>query len=715
MLYNDESITDESQDLIGRSQLVRTITEGIRRLGQNTNSSVAAISGPWGSGKTSLINQIEQVLGEGPTLENQASWKVVRHTPWMFSTYEAEVAALYSELINTLPGQKDRLQSREELADFLDWIAPIGIVARLVDADGMGAISDLSQKVRSGKTPNQLLRELTTHFENSPHNVLVVMDDLDRLDAQELLQVFKMVRLLGRIPKVHYLLSYDEESLLGVLSHTEVTGGDVERGREYLEKIIQLRLDIPPLTAKQRTDLLNNHLGQLYKNHNFILSQRDDDRLSSLWSEHLIKVCEQPRKIMRLVSAVDNQWRNVHAEVDFVDYLAMTYLRLHAFDFYEVVHRNKRLAIGGNFNRFAPRKGEATQQWQQWQEVLSTLDNWTAADVSFAEEISCFLFPTLATSRRNTWYAADDPSMKAPRRVANPLYFDRFYQNNILEEDVSDKAIELALTLLCNGEEPSSNRLLEYFQQKLIFDASITIPRIDKHVANGSPLSLGLLAALADAYNTVMRGAVRDQGQGDNYVWLAMNLLDNTEVFFANLQVRILLQQETRREFALVLCFKSSRGESNWLESIADDVDAAAQKYVGDSAVSGSIFQPALIASLYFHYHHAGKDKSQSDLWSLLERASLKSYAKLLAAVTPSYPPKLGGALYREDLDGARTAIESLLGYRRSYHHYLELVNQHSTCGMGETTNEPAVLEVARAAEMFREIEEVFLAGSEEN
>lgn len=80
--------------------------------------------------------------------------------------------------------------------------------------------------------------------------ILVVVDDLDRLTAEELLAAFKLVRLVGRFPHVHYMLSYDEHTLIVLLDHTDlVSASDERRGLDDLEKIVQVRIDMPLLRA----------------------------------------------------------------------------------------------------------------------------------------------------------------------------------------------------------------------------------------------------------------------------------------------------------------------------------------------------------------------------------------------------------------------------------------------------------------------------------
>ncbi|MBM4516395.1 hypothetical protein GS432_08005 [Rhodococcus hoagii] len=63
--------------------------------------------------------------------------------------------------------------------------------------------------------------KIPTDQENGK-NILVIVDDIDRLHSDELLSVMKAVRLLGRFDGVHYLLSYDEQTLLGVLEQTDL-------------------------------------------------------------------------------------------------------------------------------------------------------------------------------------------------------------------------------------------------------------------------------------------------------------------------------------------------------------------------------------------------------------------------------------------------------------------------------------------------------------
>ena len=68
----DNPIEQSADDLLGRGSVARVVAEEIRSV-DATNGYVIAVMGPWGSGKTSLINLARNELGtivgsmDGPT------------------------------------------------------------------------------------------------------------------------------------------------------------------------------------------------------------------------------------------------------------------------------------------------------------------------------------------------------------------------------------------------------------------------------------------------------------------------------------------------------------------------------------------------------------------------------------------------------------------------------------------------------------------------
>lgn len=80
---NDAPLIDPGDDEFGYKELAKKIAEGISAY-KNPQGFVIAISGEWGSGKTSLINFIISYLSKNK--KNKPI--IIRFNPWYFSDRE---------------------------------------------------------------------------------------------------------------------------------------------------------------------------------------------------------------------------------------------------------------------------------------------------------------------------------------------------------------------------------------------------------------------------------------------------------------------------------------------------------------------------------------------------------------------------------------------------------------------------------------------------
>lgn len=76
MFSSDRPINKSSEDLLGRSAFSKRIATAITNL-KTGDSTVIGLYGAWGSGKTSIINMIEEELER-----TQSGILVIRFNPW---------------------------------------------------------------------------------------------------------------------------------------------------------------------------------------------------------------------------------------------------------------------------------------------------------------------------------------------------------------------------------------------------------------------------------------------------------------------------------------------------------------------------------------------------------------------------------------------------------------------------------------------------------
>ncbi|MCP5756812.1 KAP family NTPase, partial [Klebsiella pneumoniae] len=56
-----------------------------------------------------------------------------------------------------------------------------------------------------------VFRELSKVLESENRRFLVIIDDMDRLSSEEALAIFRLIKSVGRLPNVMYLVVFDRQ------------------------------------------------------------------------------------------------------------------------------------------------------------------------------------------------------------------------------------------------------------------------------------------------------------------------------------------------------------------------------------------------------------------------------------------------------------------------------------------------------------------------
>ncbi len=87
-------------------------------------------------------------------------------------------------------------------------LVPGGSLVKDVTGAAIGAVGSLA---RSDKSLSQLRDELAADLHGQDKRLLVIIDDVDRLPANEVRQIFRLVKSVADLPNVNYLLIFDRE------------------------------------------------------------------------------------------------------------------------------------------------------------------------------------------------------------------------------------------------------------------------------------------------------------------------------------------------------------------------------------------------------------------------------------------------------------------------------------------------------------------------
>jgi predicted KAP-like P-loop ATPase len=477
---NDDPILDneDSPDLLGRSDFADSAAAVIDRLRQNESSSVIAMIGAWGSGKSSMLNMLRRRISQPPT-SPEKGWIIVDFNPWYYSDLQSLQAGFFRELTAALPVDQRWTTARSTIASIGKATAPLTSVFSILGLDPSQAIDKAAELIGGDQSVSALHSSANKALLEVGQPVLMVLDDLDRLSPDELLMVFKLLRLTGRLKNVHYLVSYDEESLLDILSRTGLVGeSDAARAVEYLEKMVQVRLDLPPLRESQIAQWLDKSIMEFATGSAADPRNANWDRFGSAFDKAARTDLSTPRSIHRFISQAQAFLPGNVEDLDFEDYLILTWMRSSRPLLFTMLRKYKdELVHSGRPNLQQNDDKDATKE--KWKARLRAAQT----EEEMLERIGSVLsdlFPRFEKDW-NTGVGMGPADATSPPRIGNADYFDRYFNFGVPVEDISDVSVRLGYEQIIGGTGGQHAAALE---TQLASNARLAITKISSLIQN---------------------------------------------------------------------------------------------------------------------------------------------------------------------------------------------------------------------------------------
>lgn len=467
-LLSDDPLAELDDELFGRSHLVERVIDVLGQVRKQSTSSTIGLVGAWGSGKssvlTSVLSRIRLNDAETSKALNREKWLVAEFNPWLFSDPHALHAGFFTTLRDAFPSTQKWKDVRGKVIQLGRYVAPAaGLVTAFFGGDGEPAASNLIDQFELNAVKQH--DAISKKLKDLQQPVLIVVDDLDRLTATELLEVFKLVRLVGRLPYVYYVLSYDEHTLVDLLAKTDlVSANDDRRALEYLEKIVQVRLDMPLLRPFEVDRVVDRALLFLARKHGVDLDDETTQVLSRRFDDVMSNRLRTPRSLKRLFGQLDAFLSAVGNEVHFGDYVVVTWLRTMEPGVYDLIQRRRSqlLSIETDPMRSldAP-KNDAGARRSSWIRDLKAA-HVASGDVEDVLWLLGTLFPVVGDA-----YRFGSPSMNGeappaePGRISHVDYFDRFFAFGVPSDDIPDTLARDALADIVAGRADDSPRVAQ--------------------------------------------------------------------------------------------------------------------------------------------------------------------------------------------------------------------------------------------------------------
>jgi predicted KAP-like P-loop ATPase len=315
----DQPISRPEDDLLARAALAHALA--VQAVSQpQGHGFVMGVSGAWGSGKTSLLNLMAAAIDEAST------GYVVRFDPWMFSSSEELVLRFLREISAQLGHDRRLVDVATRISDYAQVLAPFAVltpvpwVAPAVTAWGRATGS--WRKKRTAVSAEQQRQKVQEALHDLDRRLVVLIDDLDRLEAAEVRDIVRLVKLVGDFPNTTYVLAYDQPRVARALGASE------QEGHEFLEKIVQLSHDVPPTTPEVLGPVLakaiSTAVGDLSR------YRFDQQAYTNIFAAGVRDLFATVRDVRRYTNVLPATLALVRDEIELADVLALEALRVRA-------------------------------------------------------------------------------------------------------------------------------------------------------------------------------------------------------------------------------------------------------------------------------------------------------------------------------------------------------------------------------------------------
>jgi len=347
-LHTDEPIRGDetSPDLLRREPFAKSAAQAVLDLPLESGF-VLSIEGPWGYGKTSVLNLIERQLlaraGPKPIL--------CTFNPWMIGDADSLAQSFLVQLASSL-GMTDSAEAAGKAAKELLSYSTLFTALKFIPGaepwativkDVFDAAGNATDKISRLKKLNTEQRRdgVVDALKRLGRRIVVFIDDLDRLPPREVFEMIRLIKAVGDFPCVAYVLCFDPSYIEGVLEAQQLPNA-----ASYLDKVVQARLSLPLISPEDLLSLLDREFSSLPAEATKEYFPRSDDRRRELYHYGLRGLLETPRDIKRLFNRVRFVEPGCRSEVNLADLVALEVLALKAPTVYRHVRTTPAAYIG---------------------------------------------------------------------------------------------------------------------------------------------------------------------------------------------------------------------------------------------------------------------------------------------------------------------------------------------------------------------------------
>ena len=439
-----------------------------------------SLCGKWGSGKTSILNMVEEYIIENTNKLSDKNKPIIIHfNPWNYSDKGQLITQFFSALLSELKTESknkdlkrvgDALQEYSSILDYAEYIPIAGKYFKpikwIIDKSG----KRISKHVDEKSNLENKKQEVTKALLEQSRKFIVIIDDIDRLNNEQIKLIFQLVNSLAGFPNIIYLLAFDREVVVRALCEEQNCNGE-----EYLEKIIQVPFNIPEVKGELVNKVFFDKLNQLWNGDN-PCSNFEEKYWYNVFNYCISPFIKSIRDVNRIFNVYQFKYLMMHNETNCMDLLAITTIQICAPKIYEWIYNNINNLCGSVYTKGVSGVEQTEARNKRIEEFKKIYP-----DSELMLQIVQTLFPKFSWLTGGYYHSSDtDDELRRKQKIAcrtrSNLYFNLSLEDVVISkkeilETINDyDKVKLSKYL---DDLIDNNKILEYSKELLSYITDI--------------------------------------------------------------------------------------------------------------------------------------------------------------------------------------------------------------------------------------------------
>ena len=335
-LLGYEPINNSKQDLFNFKHYAEKVKRIIQLNSSNNEPLTIGIYGKWGEGKTSFLNLLKDKIEHFDKHKDGKEYLSYDFNPWRYSNEDEMLFDFFDGI-----AKKFYINKETSIQEVGKWISKYSKYLKAIKISAtVGLPKVLNSKIEfnpdkifealgedlSGEkiTLDKLKDKVNEAINNLNFKVLIYIDDLDRLDKNEIYTILKLIKLNANFDNFIFITTLDSEHVAKAIK--DRYGDKKEDGVLFLEKIINIPIHLPKIEREDLQLFFEKKIYEISKN--LILNESKEEEIKSIIYDFNENYFKSPREIIRTINSFFINAFSFEDEINLNDLFWIEYLKI---------------------------------------------------------------------------------------------------------------------------------------------------------------------------------------------------------------------------------------------------------------------------------------------------------------------------------------------------------------------------------------------------